>query len=407
MAKYLRNFAPGLADVTPTADYCEAIFYEQRCEASSYWDPIYGSECGRFCIHGVTQTQGNLYEPLPKTAIIDVWSAGGRGGGGCCCTQGVPGSGGAYGRACMEVQPGEIFCYVVSHGGCCVSRRQGYHGCFSGVFSKYYGKHSHINDWKQNQGSLCVCGGMCGASQCFFDYCCYDRTGEGTGGNRLRAVENDSDSSPGRQHTLYKYGCHHNVAFPAGRGMESFDNLSSDKRRPWMTGKYVGFIRNNKNCVPKGRCLINQGYHDTQFRCDVHHGERCAAWGTCVRTFQNAMRDVMHQPSGDPSQMAGHVASECYNGCAAWSCSNKLYSSVSCPRTGVAMFNHTSINSSMARGGYQWSQWYLCHNGSNNNLCYSNIRTAGFGSATGKFCQAAGICCGGWSGQGLVVVKYK
>ena len=49
MAKKLRNFAPGYADVTPTPDYCEAIFWEQRCEASSYRAVIYGSNCGRFC----------------------------------------------------------------------------------------------------------------------------------------------------------------------------------------------------------------------------------------------------------------------------------------------------------------------------------------------------------------------
>jgi len=405
MAKKLRQLAPGLADVTPTPDYCEAIFWEQRCEASSHWDPIYGSKCGRYCIHGVTQTQGNLREPLPKHAIIEVWGGGGYGGGGCCCTQGPPASGGRYTRACVDIQPGEIFCYALAHGGCCVSRREGYHGCWTALETTYSGKGVHGDDWKKNMGGICSCGGYCGVSQCFWDYCCYDRTGEG-GPSRLRKVENDSDSSPGRQHTVYKYGCHYNPAFFAFGG-EAFDNMSGNYRRPHERGKWTEWIGDNKNCVPFGRCLCNQGTANVNFRCGEIHGERCAAWGTCTRTWHSTQKDGHTQPSGDPGAALGYTATECYLGCAGWHCGNKPYSSVACPRTGTAFFNHTQINSSLARGGYEYSQWFLCHNGSNNQACWANIRTAGFGSQGGKHCQANGICCGGWAGHGLIIFRYK
>lgn len=49
MAKTLRQVAPGYADVTPAADWCEFIAYEQRQNAGSERSTIYGSQCGRWC----------------------------------------------------------------------------------------------------------------------------------------------------------------------------------------------------------------------------------------------------------------------------------------------------------------------------------------------------------------------
>ena len=136
---------PGIAAVTPAPDWCEFIAFEQRCQASSYREVIYGSACGRWCFPQQT-----------KHAIIDIWSAGGNGGGTCCCQSGGASQGGYWNRSCVSAGShqrlgGASSCYVIAHGGCC-TQMWGQDACFS-LF---------VLDGLENDRSACwcVCGGL-------------------------------------------------------------------------------------------------------------------------------------------------------------------------------------------------------------------------------------------------------
>jgi len=388
MAKKLRNFAPGYADVTPTPDYCEAIFWEQRCEASSYRAVIYGSNCGRFCA-----------PPGVKWGKLEMWSAGGAGAGGNCCQQGPAAAGGNYMSSCVQMTEGWGMCYVVAHGGCCFPARVGCHGCFTTV---------RISP--NAQGCFCTCGGRCGPVCCYFGYCCYDRTGQGTGGTYgKRKIDGGGDSSYPVPQWKYEGDT---IRFPS-------DNYNA--RIPhWHHGRaphLEGMIQSsydlekprNANNIPVSKCCYGPYNHcctdlTVNNRCDQVVGEHCAAAGFCQKAFRQS--SVGQNRGGYGGY--GHAVSSCYSGCAGWGCGDKNYTTVqSGVRTsGPRWMNLTSHNNWLAHGGWHLSQWHLCHNGSNNQLCYSNIRTVGFGGHPTRVC-AGPCCCGGWGGLGLVQLRYR
>jgi len=386
MAKKLRQFAPGLADVTPTADYCEVIFWEQRREASSSRSVIYGSACGRWCApRGV------------KWGVLDMWSAGGNAGAGCCCMQGPPAQGGNYQRACMLMAPGWHMCHVIAHGGCC-EEEHGTHGCFT-----------MVRAMPNAMGCACICGGRCGRTCCYYGYCCWDRTGEGTGGNLRRRIDGGGDSEYPVPQFKYENA---NVRYPAGNSNYRIPHFHRG-RAPWMMGlrQAQGELTNplNKNHIPRSECCYGP-FNDCctdltrQARCDQQMNEHCAASAFCQKLWRWSSLGENHGGYGAYT----YNITACCGGCAAWGCGDKPYTQMgSGIRTsGPRWVNHTSHNNWMARGGWEQSQWMLCHNGSNNHLCWANVRTVGMGGMTGRVCGGP-CCCGGWGGHGMIMIRYK
>ena len=60
----------------------------------------------------------------------------------------------------------------------------------------------------------------------------------------------------------------------------------------------------------------------------------------------------------------------------------------------------------MTCGGWNSSRWLLCMLGGNNNLCWTNIRTVGYGGQAARVC-AGPCCCGGWGMHGYINFQYR
>jgi len=377
MARNFREFAPGLADVTPTPDYCETIFWEQRQNASSERSEIYGAHCGRwhFPTYGA-QGHGSKCCDVqhPHHLEVSIWSAGGPGWGSCCCMGGAPAGGGGYMKACYEPKPG-WYCYVVAGNGCCHPSSVGTR-CYS--FWKHWNQCDH----------MCMEGGWCGFSHCYFDYCC----------NNRNCCSFDWDGNL-RDKTQFRYGCSCNWTW--NHDPCSIYDAHIRGRRPWDRS------HTNKcgwNAVPGGN-KRNNPYSTSACKEQMTGlisgmnwpGDCRADAPECIQRHAN-VRKGFH---------VGFVAVEHCGHQQYATCGGKRYGTAgSGIRTsGPRWINFTAVNAD-AWGGWNWSRWFLCHNGSNNNLCYSNVRTVGFAGQPARVC-AGGCCCGGWGGLGMVLLRYK
>lgn len=354
MAKTLRQVAPGYADVTPTADWCEFIAYEQRQNAGSERSVIYGSACGRWC------------SPVDaKYMMVDMWGAGGNSWGSCCCMSGAPAGGGAAQRLCLATQPGEVFCYVVGHGGCCQPSSV-QEGCFS------------LMRMTSNCCTACVKGGWCGISSCYYDYCCsFD------GSNRCKRNWDDSAVPV----TSFKYNCSCCWTWNSACGCTTRIEFG---RQPSMRAHTM---KGGWNCVPCGGMC-----HEMPTTASTKDlGDCCSAAAECMK---GRVIPVGRFPIGhsavDLCQNAQYAT--CGEIAVATSGSNRRVS-------GHRMVNLTSVNAD-GWGGWNWSRWHLCHNGSNNHSCWTNIRTVGFGGHPARVCGGP-CCCGSWGGHGSIIWKYR
>lgn len=355
MAKTLRQVAPGYADVTPASDWCEFIAYEQRQNASSERSAIYGSQCGRWCAPNDA-----------KYMMIDYIGAGGNSWGSCCCMSGAPAGGGAAMRVCIAAQPGEVFCYIVGHSGCCTPSSVA-EGCWTG--------------WRSTSNCCfaCVKGGWCGVSSCYFDYCC-----SLDGSNRCK----QDWEGTARPVTLFKYNCSccwtWNSACGCGPRSE-FGRQPSLRDHSFCGGW---------NCVPcGGMCTAAPTIASNK---DL--GACCSAASECMK---GRVVPVGRFPIGHSAVQLCAAVQYATCGEIPYTQSGSGIGRVS----GHRIVNLTSVNAD-AWGGWNWSQYHLCHNGSNNQACWSNIRTAGFGGHPARVC-AGGCCCGSWAGQGAIIWKYR
>ena len=399
---------PGIAAMTPTADWCEFITIEYRCEASSRRDVIYGSACGRWCFPNQT-----------KHAIIDIWSGGGEGGGACCCMQGDAGQGGQWARACASAGSGARIggtsaCYVVAHGGCCRPNDPG-GGCYS------------LFNWNGLMGGgtdcFCVCGGYQGTSSCYRFYCCHQ---QGICKQDVNA-KYDTNNVGQKPQTNYSETCKAGLQaynYGGGIGGRSITPGWGHGRMPWIHArngeektnhkKSDGWSGNRKNNVYIGTnhgkygpwCddMKNGTYKPTfSQRCDQNVSEFCSH-------ASKGLARSADQSAAGTFGINGYIpwaANECHTSCNDWQCGTKHYTTSGSGRRGTQRYiNLTNRNDSRARGGWEHSQWHLCHNGSNNNLCYQNLRTVGFGGKTAHVCGGP-CCCGGWGSNGAIIIKYK
>ncbi len=373
MARNFREFAPGLADVTPTPNYCEAIFWEQRQNTAQNRSAIYGSSCGRWWFpkfgaqgHGSKECD----HQDPSELQVNMWSAGGSSWGSCCCMDGAPSGGGAYMKACFEPKPG-YYCYVVAHGGCCQPTT---------TDARCYSFWKHGNECAE----MCINGGWCGFSQCYFFSCCNNRD--------CGALDWDGTM---RDKTRYQYGCGCSQFFNGDPCAKYAPTMVG--RRPWDRS------RTNKdgwNHVPG----TGSGKKQSQFACK----EATTHLKSCLGDCRGAAPEcTMNYANIQKGYHVGFVAVEnC--GKQAWhSCGGKKYGqSGSGTRTsGPRWINFTSVNAD-AWGGWNWSQWHLCHNGSNNNNCYSNVRVVGHSGNAARVCGGP-CCCSGWPGHGMVMLRYR
>lgn len=404
MAKRFTCFAPGMAAITPTPDYCEFIAMEQRQNASSERSVIFGSSCGRFC-HNAYLDNGTMCRKDTRRPVefnVEIWGAGGQGGVGCCCQQRGIAGGGGYMKECinMRLNPHDVTCYVVPHGGCCRSSLAGCNGCWALFEPQTIGF--------QNKPMMLVNGGRCGRTCCYAGYCCFDQT-------PARRNPFDSDNATRVfQHTIYHW---------EGNRLGKFIQTSLDRRgfnqgvyyaetrKPWLRAKSAG--RRNWNCIPYGGCCKKAVYNYNQQAvrqgCDQlpgSSGERCGAGpAECMNFWRNP------DNAGGPSSFhgmsfQGYHSNECNDGCAAWGCGAKPWTQSHNGRRATVRWVNLTVMNQQACGGWNWSQWHLCHNGSNNNLCYQNIRTVGFGGHGADVCGAP-CCCGGWGGNGAMTIRYK
>ena len=408
MARKLTCYMPGIAAVTPTSDWCEFITIEYRCEASSRRDPIYGSACGRWCFPNQT-----------KHAILDMWSGGGEGGGSCCCMQGGVGQGGQWTRNCISAGSGinlggQSVCYVVAHGGCCRPNDAGF-GCFS-----MFGLQGLMGE---GTNCACQCGGAPGKASCYRFYCCYSRDPASKDVN----AKYDTNNVGVKPQTNFTETCRNGLQsynYGGGYGGRAITPGWSHGRMPWISSnnpempsnhkKNDGWSGNKKNNIYIGSnhgrygpwCDdMKQGvYKPTHsMLCSEQVGEYCA----------HSSRGVSRSPDQGQAGSFGKnnyipwVANECYTSCNDWQCGTKHYTTSGSGRRGTQRYiNFTNRNNSRARGGWEHNQWHLCHNGSNNNLCFQNIRTVGFGGKAAHVCGGP-CCCGGWGSNGAIIIKYK
>lgn len=410
MARKLTCYMPGIAAVTPTPDWCEFITMEYRCESSSRREVIYGSACGRWCFPQQT-----------KHAMIDMWSAGGNGGGACCCQSGGASQGGYYGRACASAGSnqklsGGGMCYVIAHGGCC-KPMWGEDACFSMV-SLFGFQNSANSCW-------CICGGLHERPSCYRTYCCYQCMVAPDDHDKNRNYDtNNVGTKPRTVFTQMCHSGHQSYNYSGGRGGNNAQAEWHHGRAPWIPAqgpeekgnhkKSDGWSGNKKNNVfigtNKGRygpyCddEKNLTYRPTfSQRCDQQVGEYCA------HASKYMARAASASGHGEQSMNAyiPWTSDECYNSCNDWQCGQKVWTTSSNGvRATTRFINLTNMNGARACGGWNWSQWHLCHNGSNNNNCYQNIRTVGYGGKTATVCGGP-CCCGGYGGNGAIVVKYK
>lgn len=410
MARKLTCYMPGIAAVTPTPDWCEFITMEYRCQSSAYREVIYGSACGRWCF------------PQPtKHAIIDMWSAGGNGGGACCCQSGGASQGGYYGRACASAGSnqnlgGAGMCYVVAHGGCC-REMWGQDACYSMV--QIYGIE------QDRQACWCICGGLHERPSCFRTYCCYQCMTAPDDHDRNRNYDTNNVGTKPR--TVFTQMCHsghqkHN--YGGGRGGQNSQAQWHHGRAPWIPArgpaeksnhkKSDGWSGDRRNTVFIGTNHGRYGpfcddeknlTHRATFsqRCSEQVGEYCAGADKYLgRAATAAGFGEMGMNVYIP-----FTADECYNSCNDWQCGQKVWTtSRNGWRATTRFINLTNMNGARACGGWNWSQWHLCHNGSNNNNCWQNIRTVGYGGKTATVCGGP-CCCGGYGGNGMIIVKYK
>ena len=408
MARKLTCYMPGIAAMTPTADWCEFITIEYRCEASGKREVMYGSACGRWCFPNQT-----------KHAIIDIWSGGGEGGGACCCMQGDAGQGGQWARACASAGSGARIggtsaCYVVAHGGCCRPNDPS-GGCFS------------LFNWNGLMGDgtdcFCVCGGYQGNASCYRFYCCHQ---SGICKQDVNA-KYDTNNVGQKPQTNYSETCKAGLQaynYGGGIGGRSITPGWGHGRMPWIHArngeektnhkKSDGWSGNRKNNVYIGTnhgkygpwCddMKNGTYKPTfSQRCDQNVSEFCAH-------ASKGLARSADQSAAHTFGINGYIpwaANECHTSCNDWQCGTKHYTTSGSGRRGTQRYiNLTNRNDSRARGGWEHSQWHLCHNGSNNNLCYQNLRTVGFGGKTAHVCGGP-CCCGGWGSNGAIIIKYK
>lgn len=400
MAKRFTCFAPGMAAITPTPDYCEFIALEQRQNASSERSVVYGSSCGRWChaayLHNGTQCRRDTRDPVELN--VEIWGAGGQGGVGCCCQQRGIAGGGGYSKECINLRLDgrhDVTCYVVPHGGCCRSAHAGCNGCWA-MFEPMIQGH-------QSRPMMMVNGGYCGRTCCYGGYCCHDQT-------PARRNPFDSDNATRVfQHTIFHWEGSRMGKYVVGslehRGQRSLYYANS--RKPWLRGNSG---RRNWNCVPNGGCCKKGHYaYDMgavrQSCSEIHFsmGERCGAGpGECMNSW------IIPNNNGQLHAMTvhGYHANECHDGCAAWACGAKPFTQSHNGRRATVRWVNLTVMNQQTCGGWNWSQWHLCHNGSNNQLCWQNIRTVGFGGHGADVCGAP-CCCGGWGGNGAMTIRYK
>jgi hypothetical protein len=168
MARHLRDFAPGLVE-NSTPDYCEIIHLSTNCGPQSHTSPEYGNQCLRWCApwdaEGLVGAQKTLCEKKCNTrakyAQYTNHGSGGSPWGSCCCMWGPAGGPGAAVKGCIQLVPGDYFCFSGFRAGCCIPT-SGHYGCSTGI----YNMHTCCTS--------CACRGNCGYSACYSPwYCCH------------------------------------------------------------------------------------------------------------------------------------------------------------------------------------------------------------------------------------------
>lgn len=401
MAKNLRKFAPGLSDQLPkNHDYCEFIVLDARVnDASNSRSVIYGNSCGRWCAPaGQGMVPRNDSDWGRATNLkLHAWSAGGGGAGSCCCMYGHPGGGGYYMQSCRKIKEGETYCYVMGHGGCCFPAL-GVSGCFTLIREA------------SNCISNCNQGGWCGYSSCYYDYCCWDRTGQASG---CQAASNAAmpracydpigATLPYRSHWMVKSSCASgwlNYIQPTSLHEKQSTMLGGHGRRPWDAGTNV----TNKNSIPGGNDKAN-AYE----RHLPTVGQRYCLADNCMHSAECSNKPYTPAVRGHGYGGHGYTSMNCFTGCAAWVCGNHdwTWGNMDYDRTsGPSWLNTPQQNANMTCGGWNSSRWLLCMLGGNNNLCWTNIRTVGYGGQAARVC-AGPCCCGGWGMHGYINFQYR
>ena len=361
MAKHIRKFAPGYADVTPTPDWCEFIVFEKRQNPDSERSAIYGHACGRFCLNAPA-----------KHVMIDRWSGGGIGWGSCCCMSGQPAGGGMYMRGCYSAYEGKSYCYVVGSSGCCQPAAAAY-GCFT-----------LIKD-QDTCCQSCNIGGMCGVSACYFDYCC-NRSQWGDGGRKFAQGPDAVCGPDDDTQTTWKWAC-------------SCDYTRNFNSTNCFTGGEIGRHPSNvqtknlggKNCIP-----LN-GVDPYATTCTREDTECCSGSGTCSKKWTSP-------PDAWPIGVSQMQCCAKVN----WAtCGEKPFvtSGSGIRSSGHRWINFTSVNAN-AWGGWNWKNWHICHNGSGSSTCFANLRSVGTGGKPARVC-AGPCCCGGPGINGAIIWKYR
>lgn len=444
MAKHISHFAKGLQDHQSTNDWCEFMALDQTCSPGSHREAYMGNACNRFCLptaYGANNDPKKCNR-VAKWLKYQVLGGGGNSWGSCCCMWGPPGGPGSYGEGCIQVREGDVWCYVVGLGGCCVPSSQQY-GCYSAI----------QNYWEP--GWSCYMGGYCGNSACWYNYCCYDCTGHdrvSSGGNTVagaaytcaertaatdgRPIGSNDGGIANCQHTIYKVSCACGVygggipssiaacaratgiehgyqpAWALGAGGKDnnipygghcFPSWHPRSREGKPEQKTVSnwqknYQRERKDMLPSG---ASQGNHRSQ---SCHTG-CCAAEGDCM--YRLCTLGVYH---------VGYQITERFYGCNDWQCGNKQYSAGGMGQfgygrghsvTGPRWSNFPIQNGTRACGGFNWTGWYQCAWGmGNGGHCEYTPHMLGFGGMPANVCGGP-CCCSGPPVRGSVIFKYR
>ena len=442
MAKHISHFAQGLQDHQSTNDWCEFLAPDTTCQPASHRDAIYGNACNRWCVptaYGANNSKLKC-DRKPKWIKYQMLGSGGSAWGSCCCMKGPPGGPGAYIEGCLQARDGDVYCYVVGMGGCCVPSSQQY-GCFSLI----------SNFWNECFG--CVMGGYCGNSSCYYSYCCYDCTGhdkecrinKGTTYSRAD-IQAATDARPSgaqlawRGHTIYKQSCSCGALRPWYSGLAACGGMLGYEYglQPSMAGMtpdgkdpndipYGGhrFHRQHPNYnAPKpndGRGTVSGWQYDyKRQRGDVSPSGPSSAQqaypfvcgsGCCYGDGECQYRlCTMYVYS------YGFNVTGCFYGCSSWQCGDDAFSA-----GGMGQFGHgrghavtgprwsqfPRINASMTCGGFNDTGWYQCAWGmGDGGHCEYAMHQRGFGGMPANVCGGP-CCCSGPPVTGYIAFKYR
>ncbi len=440
MAKHISHFAQGLQDHQSTNDWCEFLAPETTCSPGGHRSAIYGNACGRWCMPTAYGANNSKLKCDRKAKWIkyQMLAGGGNAWGSCCCMFGPPAGGGSFVEGCLQAREGDVYCYVVGLGGCCVPSSQQY-GCFS-LLANYY-----------NECFACAMGGYCSNSACWYSYCCYDCTGvshecrifKGTTYSPTEIVAQTDNRPYGTQqawrgHNIYKTSCACGALRPGFEGLAACARMLGYEHglQPWGAGMtpdgkdpndipYGGHRFHRQHPMynapkPEAKTVSGWQYDYKRQRGDVQPAGPSAAQQAnpfvCGSACCYGDGECQYRLCTQFVYSYGYHITGCYYGCNDWVCGNLPYSFGGMGQfgfgrghsvTGPRWSNFPQINSTRACGGFNWTGWYQCAWGSGDGgHCEYPMPFRGYGGYPANVC-GGGCCCSGPPVSGYIAFKYR